>query len=150
MKAPGRPDTVPESDRALLQRIDQWLWFARIAKSRTLAQALIERGKVRVNRVKIEKASLNVRAGDVLTLSLGPRVISIEVLGIGARRGPASEAQLLYRDLTPKPQKPASGVSALEGEIAFSGRPAARLEGSGRPTKRDRRATDKLRGRDEL
>ncbi len=100
MKAPDRPDLVPDAGPAAFQRIDQWLWFARIAKSRTLAQALIERGKVRVNRIKIAKTSAVVRPGDVLTLSLGPRVISIEIIGIGARRGPAVEAQALYRDLT--------------------------------------------------
>ena len=51
------------------QRIDQWLWFARITKSRTLAQALIERGKVRLNRDRIEKPSQSVKAGDVVTIS---------------------------------------------------------------------------------
>lgn len=139
---------MPDADRAALQRIDQWLWFARIAKSRTLAQALIERGKVRVNRVKIEKASTVVRPGDVLTLSLGPRVISIEILGIGVRRGPAPEAQALYRDLTPRPPPGASGgtLEASGGDVV--GQAPSRPEGSGRPTKRERRLIDKFRGRE--
>lgn len=137
---------MPDAGPAVaLQRIDRWLWYARIAKSRTLAQALIERGKVRVNRVKIDKTSTIVRPGDVLTLSLGPRVVSIEILSIGSRRGPAPEAQTLYRDLTPKPPPEAADRSAEANSFA---RQAARGEGSGRPTKRERRVIDKLRGRD--
>ena len=149
MKAPGRRDRMPDANPASLQRIDQWLWFARIAKSRTLAQALIERGKVRVNRIKIGKPSAAVRPGDVLTLSLGPRVISIEILGIGARRGPATEAQALYRDLTTRHPLPGPGVSGEPGKSdAAAQRAAARPEHSGRPTKRERRMIDKFRGRD--
>jgi ribosome-associated heat shock protein Hsp15 len=130
------------------QRIDRWLWFARIVKSRTLAQALIERGKVRVNRVKVDKTSTIVKTGDVLTLALGPRVVSIEILGIGSRRGPAPEAQTLYRDLTPaRPKAPADGEAETEPAGAMSHQ-AVRPEGTGRPTKRERRLTDKFRGRD--
>ena len=139
---------MPDADRALLQRIDQWLWFARIAKSRTLAQALVERGKVRVNRVKIAKVSTTVRPGDVLTLSLGPRVISIEVVGIGARRGPATEAQTLYRDLTPRPSAPDSEATGETNGTNLVLQTPSRPEGAGRPTKRDRRLLDKIRGRD--
>jgi ribosome-associated heat shock protein Hsp15 len=126
------------------QRVDQWLWFARIAKSRTLAQALVARGKVRINRTRIEKPSATVKPGDVLTLALGPTVRVLEILAIGARRGPATEAQLLYRDLAPPPSLAASGARK-ENEV----RPAQaiRLDGAGRPTKRERRQTDKLKGR---
>ena len=145
MKAPARPDTGSVANAGSLQRIDRWLWFARIAKSRTLAQALIERGKVRINRVKIDKTSTTVRPGDVLTLSLGPRVLSIEILGIGSRRGPAAEAQALYRDLAP--QRPKT-ISDKPGETEAISRQALRPEGAGRPTKRERRLTDKFRGRD--
>ena len=69
------------------QRVDQWLWFARITKSRTLAQDLISRGKVRLNREKIDKPSTLVKPGDVLTLVVGPAVRSLEIVGIGHRRG---------------------------------------------------------------
>lgn len=139
---------MPDAAAGSVQRIDQWMWFARIAKSRTLAQALIERGKVRINREKIYKTSTIVRPGDVLTLSLGPRVVSIEVLGIGSRRGPASEAAKLYRDLAAPKTNAIAGPdeaagSAEEAEV----RQALRLEGSGRPTKQQRRQLDKLRGR---
>ena len=126
------------------QRVDQWLWFARIAKSRTLAQALVARGKVRINRTRIEKPSATVKPGDVLTLALGPTVRVLEILAIGTRRGPATEAQLLYCDLAPPPSLAASGARK-ENEV----RPAQaiRLDGAGRPTKRERRQTDKLKGR---
>lgn len=147
MKAPGPPDPVPGIGRETLQRIDQWLWFARMAKSRTLAQALIEGGKVRVNRVKIAKTSTIVRPGDVLTLTLGRRVMSIEILGVGYRRGPAPEAQALYRDLTPPQPVLASGVGQ-ELDAGRASRQAVRIEGSGRPTKRERRLVDKFRGRE--
>ena len=126
------------------QRVDQWLWFARIAKSRTLAQALVARGKVRINRTRIEKPSATVKPGDVLTLALGPTVRVLEILAIGARRGPATEAQLLYRHLAPPPSPAASGARK-ENEVHSA--PAIRLDGAGRPTKRERRQTDKLKGR---
>lgn len=136
---------MPSAAGGASQRIDQWLWFARIAKSRTLAQALIARGKVRLNRIKIDKPATPVKAGDVLTLSLGPNVRTVEILGMGKRRGPAAEASLLFRDLTPVPTR-------LEAEVAASLKPrpqAVREDGAGRPTKRDRRLTDKLKGRHE-
>ena len=126
------------------QRVDQWLWFARIAKSRTLAQALVARCKVRINRTRIEKPSATVKPGDVLTLALGPTVRVLEILAIGARRGPATEAQLLYRDLAPPPSLAASGARK-ENEVHSA--QAIRLDGAGRPTKRERRQTDKLKGR---
>jgi ribosome-associated heat shock protein Hsp15 len=130
------PDTI--------QRVDQWLWFARVAKSRTLAQALVARGKVRINRNRLEKPSATVKPGDVLTLTLGPTVRIFEVLAIGTRRGPASEAQLLYRDLAPPPCRATSGERKPIEVLAAQ---AVRLEGAGRPTKRERRQTDKLKGR---
>jgi len=126
------------------QRVDQWLWFARVTKSRTLAQELIARGKVRVNRIKIDKPSAPVKPGDVLTLVLGPAVRSLEIVAIGMRRGPASEARLLFHDLAP-PQRPPSSPAGAAPPVAA--RPAVRDEGAGRPTKRDRRQLDKLKGR---
>jgi ribosome-associated heat shock protein Hsp15 len=128
------------------QRVDQWLWFARIMKSRTLAQELIARGKVRVNRVKIDKPSTVVKPGDVLTLVIGPAVRSLEIVAIGARRGPAAEARLLFHDLTPVTPRATHGSGALGGNPAILP-PAAREEGAGRPTKRERRQIDKLKGR---
>lgn len=124
------------------QRVDQWLWFARITKSRTLAQDLISRGKVRLNREKIDKPSTLVKPGDVLTLVVGPAVRSLEIVGIGYRRGPATEAQSLFLDHTPPKVRPEAAETAMQSKQS-----AVRPEGSGRPTKRDRRQIDKLKGR---
>ena len=82
------------------QRLDKWLWFARLAKSRTLAARLVEEGQVRVNRVKAEKPALTIKPGDVLTLSLGTQIRVLRVLNPGTRRGPAAEASTLYEDVT--------------------------------------------------
>lgn len=82
------------------QRLDKWLWFCRLVKSRTLAARLVEEGHVRVNRVKIEKPALTIKPGDVLTLSLGPHIRVLRVLAPGTRRGPATEARGLYEEVT--------------------------------------------------
>lgn len=79
------------------QRIDQWLWFARIVKSRSQAARLVSDGQVRVNKTKIGKPSHAVGAGDVLTLAVHGRVAVLAVVGCGKRRGPAAEARLLYQ-----------------------------------------------------
>jgi ribosome-associated heat shock protein Hsp15 len=84
------------------QRIDKWLWFARIIKSRTLAAQLVTEGKVRVNRAKAIKPSQTVRAGDVLTVTVRGRVDIFKVLAPGERRGPPEEARRLYEVLTPE------------------------------------------------
>lgn len=141
----GEPETLASS-----QRIDQWLWFARIVKSRTLAQALIERGKVRLNRDRITKSSLTVKPGDVITISLGPKVRVVQISAIGERRGPAVEAARLYVELTP-PQgettthsKGATAQNSVANSATVAS--AVREPGAGRPTKRDRRAISRLKG----
>ncbi|MFD2238357.1 RNA-binding S4 domain-containing protein [Aureimonas populi] len=91
------------------QRIDKWLFFARIAKSRSLAQKLAVSGAVRVNREKISQSARIVRPGDVLTLALESRVLVLKVLEPGERRGPAPEARTLYEDLSPPPAPPEPG-----------------------------------------
>ena len=82
------------------QRLDKWLWHARFVKSRSLAAKLIEEGCIRVNRQRVIKAATCVRCGDILTATLYGRVRVIEILAIGHRRGPPSEAQALYSELT--------------------------------------------------
>lgn len=114
-------------------RIDKWLWFARVVKTRTLAQKLAVSGLVRVNREKNESAARQVKVGDVLTITLDSGVRILRIAGIGARRGPASAAQLLYDDLSP----PAPARQPTPGETR---------SGKGRPTKRDRRNLDRVRG----
>jgi ribosome-associated heat shock protein Hsp15 len=83
------------------QRLDRWLWFARVVRSRTLAAQLVVAGRVRVNRVRAAKPSQSVRAGDVLTIALHSRVRILKVLRIGQRRGRPDEARCLFEDLTP-------------------------------------------------
>ena len=119
------------------QRIDKWLWFARAAKSRSLAAKLVADGAVRINREKIAKPSETVKPGDVVTVTVHHRVRVLEVKLPGARRGPATEAATLYNDLTPPP--------APKEEAIVSG--PIRDQGAGRPTKRERRQIEKLRDR---
>ena len=127
---------APETEDAGL-RIDKWLWYARFFKSRTLAAKVCAAKPVRVNSVLITKAHATLRPGDVLTFTKGDHIRVIKVLALGTRRGPAKEAQSLYEDLSP-PQPRASKKTGLTS-------PASRLPGSGRPTKAERRATDRLR-----
>lgn len=79
-------------------RIDRLLFFLRLAKSRTLAQAWAEAGHIRVNGKRIEKGSAPVRVGDILTVPRGEHVLVIELLTLPQRRGPANEARLCYVD----------------------------------------------------
>ena len=78
-------------------RIDKWLWHARFCKTRSLAQAKAETGQIRLNGNRVEKPSALVRPGDVMTLTAGREVVVLRVLGLGERRGPASEARSLYQ-----------------------------------------------------
>jgi ribosome-associated heat shock protein Hsp15 len=95
------------------QRIDKWLWFARMVKTRTLAQAIVSQGQVRVNKAKVLKPSHEVGEGDILTLALHGRVRVVRVLAIGARRGPASEAQTLFEDISASETAPAASEKLL-------------------------------------
>lgn len=122
------------------QRLDKWLWFARIVKSRTLAARLVTDGRVRLNRERVLKPSQPVRPGDVVTLSVHHDVRVLEVKAPGNRRGPAIEAQGLYVDLAPRPSPQSPSGSATDPQ-------AARPRGAGRPTKRERRETEVLKGR---
>jgi ribosome-associated heat shock protein Hsp15 len=118
------------------QRIDKWLWHARVVRTRTAAAALAAQGHVRVNGQRIDAASRAVRAGDVVTVALDRTVRVLKVLGFTDRRGAAPAAQVLWEDLTP-PALPPSPESLPV---------AMREAGAGRPTKRERRALDRLHG----
>ena len=111
------------------QRLDKWLWFARVVKTRTLAAKLVSDGHVRVNTHKVDAPAKAVGTGDVLTISLERHVRVLKVLAAGERRGPYEEARLLYEDLSPEPQP--TDHAALSGPV--------RDAGAGRPTKRDQR-----------
>ncbi len=119
------------------QRIDKWLFFARIVKSRTLAAKLAQSGRVRVNGDKIDLASRQVVPGDVLTVTLDRQVKVLRIVSSGERRGPYEEARLLYEDLSPPPSSgPRDSLKPMS---------PLREAGSGRPTKRERRQLDKWR-----
>ncbi len=80
-------------------RLDRFLYFIRLAKSRTLAQALIEDGNVRVDGRRTSKTSEDVREGMVIALPLHGRVRILRVLELPSRRGPASEARSCYEEI---------------------------------------------------
>ena len=85
------------------QRIDKWLWHARVVRTRTAAAALVNGGNVRLNGARIGAASQPVRAGDVVTIALDRAVRVLKVTGFAERRGDADAARLLWEDLTPAP-----------------------------------------------
>jgi ribosome-associated heat shock protein Hsp15 len=88
------------------QRLDKWLWHARVVKARTSAAMLVEAGHVRVNGVRETAPGHAVKAGDVLTIGLDHRVRLLKVVGFAERRGDASAARVLYADLQEPLQKP--------------------------------------------
>jgi ribosome-associated heat shock protein Hsp15 len=121
------------------QRIDRWLWHARVVRTRTNAAALAQSGHVRVNGQRIAASARTIRSGDVLTVALPGAVMVLRVLGFTERRGAFSEAKFLYEDLSPPKERDVPEEGAVK-----------RPGGMGRPTKKDRRALDRLRARDSI
>jgi ribosome-associated heat shock protein Hsp15 len=117
------PSSDPGEGR---QRVDKWLWHARLVRTRSAAAELAKGGHVRLNGARIDAASRKVGLGDVLTVALG-RVRVVKIAGFAERRGAADAARTLYEDLSPPAQR---------SEAPGGGGP--------RPTKRARRAIDKL------
>ncbi len=121
-------------------RIDKWLWAARFYKTRALAVSALENGRVLVNGARVKPAkALNV--GDMLAIRMGPYTHEVEVLGLSGKRGPAPEAQKLYRE---------TEASRIQRETV-----AAQLKAQpqpvfkGRPTKRDRRQIHRFQSENE-
>ncbi|HXG77864.1 MAG TPA: S4 domain-containing protein [Methyloceanibacter sp.] len=114
------------------QRLDKWLWCARLVRTRAAAQQAIAAGKIRINGARALKASKPVQAGDVVTATLFGGLSVVRVVGMAQRRGSPAAARSLYDDLTPQ-------QASL---------PEAPLRAGPRPTKRDRRRLDALRGSD--
>lgn len=116
----------------LEQRLDKWLWCARLTKTRSAAARLIADGKVRINGERALKPSRLVHPGDVVTATHLGHLSVLRVVEMVERRGPPSLAQTLYEDLTPEDVPPPhkSGLQARLGR---------------RPTKRDRRRLDAFR-----
>ena len=116
-------------------RIDKWLWAARFFKTRSLAAQACAGGKVDVND-EAAKPARPVRPGDRLRVTVPGGARVARVLALSERRGPAGQARALYEDLTP-PAPPRMRQT----------KPSWRPPGAGRPTKRERRAIERLRGR---
>jgi len=115
------------------QRIDRWLWHARLVRTRGAAAALAGSGYVRVNGARINAPGRMIRAGDVITVALDRAVRVLKILAFAERRGSADIARCLYQDLSAVPGRPLSQPET-----------APRERGEGRPTKRDRRAIDRF------
>jgi len=91
---------VAAAERAS-RRLDQWLWFARFAKSRSLAARLCASGLVAVNGVAVAKPNHAVRVGDTIVATQGGWRRTMRVLALGQRRGTAGEARTLYAEAAP-------------------------------------------------
>jgi ribosome-associated heat shock protein Hsp15 len=124
------------------QRLDKWLWFARLTKSRTMAATAVCEGKIRVNRERVDTPSRPIKIGDVVTSRVHRTIRVWRVVALGEKRGPASEAAKLYEDLTPS----SLPLAATPPEIAARAGWGEREPGAGRPTKKERRRTDFLKG----
>ena len=119
----------PPEDAGASQRADKWLWQARFFKTRRLAADLLSAGRVRLNGTHLKKPSAALRPGDVLTFPQGKQIRVVRILALPQRRGPASEARLLYEDLAP----PETSGGPAQGDPSLAGRVGPR------PTKKDRR-----------
>ncbi len=113
------------------QRIDKWLWHARIFKTRSIAQKQITTGKIRVDKEKISNCSRKIIASNVLTITLQRDIKIIEVIGFAKKRGPYSDAQLLYNDLSPPKLEKQKQEQTKES--------MSRIQSDGRPTKHQRK-----------
>ena len=120
-------------------RIDKWLWAARFYKTRTLASEEVDKGRVQVNGLAVKPAR-DLKVGDSLQLRSGPVTRTVNVLAISDRRGPAPVAALLYQETD------ASVAQRLHSaeQRRLAPEPALTMQ-QGRPTKRDRRDTEKAR-----
>ena len=119
-------------------RLDKWLWYARFFKTRALASKAISNGRFRLDGDLMSKPHRQAKSGQVLTFSQGTRIRVVRIKALGARRGPASEAALLYDDL-------AAVTPATENNKPAAAVFEERQVGGGRPTKRERRETDRLK-----
>ncbi len=127
------------------QRIDKWLWHARVVRTRTAATALANTGHVRVNGERIDSASKNVRIGDVVTIALDRAVRVLKVAGFADARGSAVLAAAIFEDLQPlAPLRPRPDDSSATLP------PGQREAGSGRPTKRERRLIDQFHKKSDI
>lgn len=113
-------------------RLDKWLWAARFFKTRSVAAEAVEGGKVHLNGNRT-KPSHVVRPGDGLRIRRGPYEWVVIVRGVSLKRGPASDAQLLYEEM----EESKRNRKALANELRFQGRIVSEIKG--RPSKKARR-----------
>lgn len=85
-------------------RVDKWLFFTRLLKTRSLAAKLVETGEIRLNGTVVAKPAQSVKPGDEVMLPAGKHWRLVKVVALGSRRGPAPEAQALYKDLDAPPR----------------------------------------------
>lgn len=122
-----------------ITRLDKWLWYARFFKTRTQATKLIQSGKLRINGDITNKPHRTAIIGMVLTFPQAKHVRVIKILEIGQRRGPPTEAIALYEDLSPIISEPSKRDK--NKDVDFE----RRETGTGRPTKKQRRETERLK-----
>jgi ribosome-associated heat shock protein Hsp15 len=120
-------------------RLDKWLWAARFFKTRSQAAEAAEGGKVKLNGA-FAKPAKELKPGDRLHIRAEVEAWEVEVLGFNAQRRPAAEARLLYRE-TPESMKKRAEAAELRRLS-----PLPQADAKGRPTKRDRRQLNRLRG----
>ena len=122
-------------------RLDNWFWCARFAKSKTLAGKLCRSGKVRVNGNLTKKAHFNIKVGDVVTFPLGFQIRVVRVVKIIDRRGPYKEARETYADLTPYHEIKSSNTLRDRSPVIEP------IRGAGRPTKYKRRQFERFKAK---
>ena len=120
-------------------RLDKWLWYARFFKTRTQATKLIQSGRLRINGDITNKPHRTATVGMILTFPQAKHVRVIKIAEIGQRRGPAPEAMALYEDLSPIISEP--NKQDKNKDVGFE----RRESGTGRPTKKQRRETERLK-----
>ena len=120
-------------------RLDIYLYFIRIFKSRSIATKFISTNRLRISGQVTQKPHKMISIGDVLTMTINHNIKILKVLDIPNRRGPYSESINFYEDITPIESIPLK--ESIKPDINF-------VERVGRPTKRERRQTDRLMGRD--
>ena len=126
------------SEKDIALRLDKWLWYARFFKTRTMATKAIAGGRFRLDGEVMSKPHRTAIIGQTLTFAQGANIRVIRIVALGSRRRPASEAMLLYEYLV-SPQPKQTEITAHDPGFEV------REKGVGRPTKRERRLTDRLK-----
>ena len=138
----GGPRTTPNAGSAAgtaaaAVRADKWLWAARFFKTRALAVDAITGGKVEVNGERVKPAR-DIRPGDSISIRLGPYEHIVRVLGTSERRGPASQAALLYEETA----ESRAAREKLHWQLTHAA--PVIVPGAGRPTKKERRDLERF------